>query len=897
MQSAQGRHLATQQSVPKRPMGLSLLVLVMVAVFPLLIFGSAAAWMVVDQQKRAIERELANTSRALQVAVDQQLLSQLDLMQLLATDASLDTGDMKAFEAHAARAVAINTHWRNIALIDSTTYAIVASVLPLPTVRAISTSPAEVAEVARTRLPMIVGLLTGQIVKQPVIQFRLPVVRGDTVPLVLTVVMDPQAFSDLFAEQQLPSSWTGAVLDKNMVVAERSRDAARFIGKRATPTLANQVAANSTGMFTALNQEGATVNTLFSRSKLTGWAVAIGVPAAEVDGPNRGLILRWAGLASLLVALALALSVWVGRSIQLARTIYETALQDSEARLHEVLDQYADLLARLPIGVYRYRMLADGGHRFEFVSPQFCKQVGVDQDQILKDPESAFACFHAEDLPLLLQSNDEARQSMQAFCWQGRVNTREGVRWLRMESTPSLLPNGDMLWNGMQYDITEGVLATEKVKALMREQQAILNSDLVGMATVKDGHIVWANSAYEQMLGYAAGELAGAPTHQAYGGEVEHEKVSIAANSVLASGGIWRSRISQVRKDGQRIWVDVSGSPLQMARGESLWCFNDITLRVQAESDLIESELHLKAIVQNEPECIKIVDAQGLLLQMNPAGLAMIEADTTEQVIGKPVIDVIAPEYRIAFSDMHKRVLAGETVTMEFEVLGLKGGRRWLETHAVPLLEHGQTVHLAVSRDITERRLMQEQVRHLAFHDALTNLPNRRLLLDRMAQTMAASKRSGRYGALMFMDLDNFKPLNDVHGHEMGDLLLIEVAERMRRCVREIDTVARFGGDEFVVMLSELNADRGQSIAQAQLIAEKIRLSVAEPYELKRKQAVSPDVAVHHHCTASIGVVLFLGNQNTKDEVLAGADQAMYAAKEAGRNAVHLHQIGSLTIA
>jgi diguanylate cyclase (GGDEF)-like protein/PAS domain S-box-containing protein len=399
------------------------------------------------------------------------------------------------------------------------------------------------------------------------------------------------------------------------------------------------------------------------------------------------------------------------------------------------------------------------------------------------------------------------------------------------------------------------------------------------------------------MLGYGVGELAGAPAHQVYGCEAEHEKVSIAANLVLASGGIWRSRISQVCKDGQRIWVDVSGSPLQMARGESLWCFNDITQRVQAESDLIESELHLKAIVQNEPECIKIVDAQGLLLQMNPAGLAMIEADATEQVIGKPVIDVIAPEYRIAFSDMHKRVLAGETVTMEFEVLGLKGGRRWLETHAVPLLEHGQTVHLAVSRDITERRLMQEQVRHLAFHDALTNLPNRRLLLDRMAQTMAASKRSGRYGALMFIDLDNFKPLNDVHGHEMGDLLLIEVAERMRRCVREIDTVARFGGDEFVIMLSELNADRGQSIEQVRLIAEKIRLSVAEPYELQGKQADSPQAMARHHCTASIGVALFFGHQNSIGEILGWADQAMYAAKEGGRNRVHLHQIDSLTIA
>jgi diguanylate cyclase (GGDEF)-like protein len=161
---------------------------------------------------------------------------------------------------------------------------------------------------------------------------------------------------------------------------------------------------------------------------------------------------------------------------------------------------------------------------------------------------------------------------------------------------------------------------------------------------------------------------------------------------------------------------------------------------------------------------------------------------------------------------------------------------------------------------------------------------------------MAASKRSGRYGALMFMDLDNFKPLNDAHGHEMGDLLLIEVAERMRRCVREIDTVARFGGDEFVVLLSELDADRAQSIEQVRPIAEKIRLSVAEPYELQGKQADSPQTMARHHCTASIGVALFLDHQNSIDEILARADQAMYAAKAEGGNAVQLHQGGSLTM-
>lgn len=125
---------------------------------------------------------------------------------------------------------------------------------------------------------------------------------------------------------------------------------------------------------------------------------------------------------------------------------------------------------------------------------------------------------------------------------------------------------------------------------------------------------------------------------------------------------------------------------------------------IAQQKRLYESESHLRAIIKNEPECIKIVDAQGHLKEMNPAGLAMLEADSLTQLAGQPVLNVIAPEYRIAFSKMHLRVLAGESVRMEYEVIGLKGGRRWLETHAVPLEENGSVVHLAVTRDITQRK-------------------------------------------------------------------------------------------------------------------------------------------------------------------------------------------------
>jgi diguanylate cyclase (GGDEF)-like protein len=195
--------------------------------------------------------------------------------------------------------------------------------------------------------------------------------------------------------------------------------------------------------------------------------------------------------------------------------------------------------------------------------------------------------------------------------------------------------------------------------------------------------------------------------------------------------------------------------------------------------------------------------------------------------------------------------------------------------------------------DIVERTRMEDQVRQLAFYDPLTHLPNRRLLNDRLSQTLLASKRSAFHGALMFMDLDNFKALNDKHGHSAGDLLLVEVASRLKGCVREIDTVARFGGDEFVVLLDELTLEQEESNSRAGVIAEKIRLALAEPYVLGFERDGADAVTLVHHCTASIGVTLFIHSEASQDDILMRADTAMYQAKEQGRDRVQFYGLQS----
>jgi len=194
----------------------------------------------------------------------------------------------------------------------------------------------------------------------------------------------------------------------------------------------------------------------------------------------------------------------------------------------------------------------------------------------------------------------------------------------------------------------------------------------------------------------------------------------------------------------------------------------------------------------------------------------------------------------------------------------------------------------AAARDITERKLAEEQILQLALYDPLTRLPNRRLLTDRLVQTMAASKRSGRHGGMIFLDLDAFKPLNDLHGHDVGDLLLVEVARRITANVREVDVVARLGGDEFVVVLNELSADRAGSVALAGSLAEKLRACLDKPYQLRYRED-GKDAVIEYCCTASMGVVVFSGHEVSQPDLMKWADRAMYQAKEAGRNVVRFH--------
>ncbi len=214
------------------------------------------------------------------------------------------------------------------------------------------------------------------------------------------------------------------------------------------------------------------------------------------------------------------------------------------------------------------------------------------------------------------------------------------------------------------------------------------------------------------------------------------------------------------------------------------------------------------------------------------------------------------------------------------------GTVRTVEVHSSPVEVDSRKLLFSVVHDITERKQLEQQMHDLAFYDVLTGLPNRRLLLDRLNQALVTCIRTRHYGALMFLDLDHFKVLNDLHGHDIGDQMLVKVGHRLRECLREEDSAARFGGDEFVVMLESLSVDVGEAALQAEAVAEKIRQSLARPYLLHRSGVLGEKEEIIHHCSSSIGITVFRDQVEEIDQLLKWTDMAMYRAKEAGRNAI-----------
>ncbi len=302
-----------------------------------------------------------------------------------------------------------------------------------------------------------------------------------------------------------------------------------------------------------------------------------------------------------------------------------------------------------------------------------------------------------------------------------------------------------------------------------------------------------------------------------------------------------------------------------------------VVFDVITERKKIEVDLRIAATVFESQEGMLISDANNVILRVNRA-FTKITGYSAEEVIGKnPRILQSGRQDTVFYADMWQSI--NDTGAWEGEVWNRRKNGEIFPEHLTITAVKDQdgivTNYVATLFDITLSKAAADEIERLAFYDPLTGLPNRRLLMDRLKPALASSHRSGRKCALLFIDLDNFKTLNDTLGHDFGDLLLQQVAERLTSCVREVDTVARLGGDEFVVMLEDLSEQATEAVEQTEVVGNKILTLLNQPYLL----------ATHdYHSTPSIGAILFNGYEQTVDVLLKQADIAMYHAKASGRN-------------
>jgi len=393
-----------------------------------------------------------------------------------------------------------------------------------------------------------------------------------------------------------------------------------------------------------------------------------------------------------------------------------------------------------------------------------------------------------------------------------------------------------------------------------------------------DNIIRLANNRFSEITGYSREELIGRNGDflLAYPDDV----LVMQSKARLRMRGVSDQYEVRVRrKDGTVIWLHISGAPVTDAAGNvvgSIGIHTDITERRMAEQALRDSEARYRLMAENSTDMIARTDPRGGVLYASEASIRLLGFDPAE-MIGRSVYDFIHLRDADEVRQISRMITDTQPMTFSYRVRKKNGDLTWFETTSRALRDPGSgrvTEIVSVSRDISERKRVEEEIEHQAYHDALTGLPNRRLFRDRLTVALAHARRMRQPLAVMFLDLDRFKVVNDTLGHSLGDELLKAVASRLRLSLREEDSVARMGGDEFTVLLTNLNDP-----ADAAKIAHKVLDVVAQPMHVEGHDLF---------LTTSIGIALFPNDGESAEVLLKNADHAMYRAKDAGRNSVQL---------
>ncbi|MDX2369077.1 MAG: EAL domain-containing protein [Colwellia sp.] len=438
----------------------------------------------------------------------------------------------------------------------------------------------------------------------------------------------------------------------------------------------------------------------------------------------------------------------------------------------------------------------------------------------------------------------------------------------------------DELMRALEHEKNHANAANHQLQMSQVQLQAVLNGVQDCVITIDKFDVVKSfNASAEHTFGYQSNEVIGCNIKmlvpEPYQSELDgylHQYDETQERKVIGQG----REFTGLRKNGSTFPIELSINE-SFVNGEPMFT---ASVRDITKIKWALEQLRIAATAFELQEGMMVTDDKAVIIRVN-------KAFTT--ITGYNAEDVIGHSPKILSSGRHQDAIVYEEVWQQVNTIGYWAGEIWnkrkngdiypenLTISAVTNDEGIVTNYVGMLSDITLRKQAEQEIKDLAYYDPLTDLPNRRLMLDRINHAMAVSARSGKECALLFLDLDNFKTLNDTLGHDMGDLLLRQVAERLKGCIREGDTVSRFGGDEYVVLLEGLSAQAIEAACQVDDIGNKILSSINSPYQLASNS---------YTISTSIGIALFNGHQCKTNELLKQADIALYQSKEDGRNAL-----------
>lgn len=801
---------------------LSLAWLVLAAVVPLLVFGSGVAWMIVGQKKTAVAEELANTARALQVAVDRELVSQFSAMDVLATDITLDRGDIAGFNDRARRVTEANKNWRNAVLIDPQSHKIVASGLPLPPSAPSTQAPAAVDEVVRTRNHLIVGaFVSGVVSKKPVIMFMSPVVRNNEVRYILAVVMNPKPFSDVFTEQRLKKSWTGAVLDSTLKLAGRSRHPERYFGVRATPSLSERITSSESGMFTSLNQEGDSVYTVYSRSPLTGWTVALGLPAAEVEGPISRTLLKISITGGSLIAFALLLTGMVGRSIVLRRNIYEQKFKDSESRFRLMADS-------APVFIW----LTDKNNVLIWFNQTALAFTGRSLEQ--ESGAGWLEAVHPDDFQLCSEQFALHAGRRERFGLEFRFRRYDGhYRWIYDTGVPRFDEAGNFLgYIGSGFDISE----RKQAEAEKEQYYKFFNTsaDLMAIAD-PNGAFYKTNPACTEVLGFTEQELVAKPFIDFVYPEDRQPTLDEMARQIEISYSLnFENRY--VCKDGSIKWLSWRATFVK-SEGITYATARDITERKHQEETIRRSEYEFRQLAEAMPQIVWVTRADGWNIYFNKQWVDYT-GQTLEESYGHGWNKPFHPDDQLrAWDAWQVATNNGTNYALECRLRRADGVYRWWLIRGVPVLDEGGNISkwFGTCTDIDTIKNTEEQLLHAKLAAETANIAKSQFLAN--------------------MSHEIRTPMNGV----LGMTQLLEMTELSAE-QSEFVTSLKMSGKNLLELINNI-------LDLSKIEAGKV---VLESGEFNLVRCINDIVLMHKHLAYEKGLILNVDHDEDIPPVLVG---------------------------